>query len=166
MLLRHVARPLLAVPFVVDGLGAALRPSEHVEAAAAAADEIAGVAPGVPRLSRRQLTLAVRAHGVATAVAGVLLALHKAPRTAALALVALTLPLVVANEPFTSSGPARSQRAPRFVRNLGAVGAALLAAADTEGRPGVLWRVEHARVNRDAPPSGTGTPDGHEGTAR
>lgn len=150
MLLRHVARPLLAAPFVLDGLSAATRPGPHVEAAAAAADEIAGVAPGVPRLSRTQLTLLVRAHGAATAAAALLLAFHKAPRTAALALAALTVPLAVANEPFSRGTAPRTERVARFVRNLGSVGVALLVAADTEGRPGVRWRVEHARTERAA----------------
>jgi uncharacterized membrane protein YphA (DoxX/SURF4 family) len=150
VLLRHVARPLLAAPFVYDGLSAALRPAAHVDAAAAAADEVAAIVPTAPRVSRTQLGILVRVHGVLTAAAGVCLALHKAPRLAALALAVLTAPLAVANEPFTSHGAARTERAPRFIRNLGAMGAALIAAADHEGKPGMRYRVARARQERAA----------------
>jgi uncharacterized membrane protein YphA (DoxX/SURF4 family) len=150
VLLRHVARPLLAAPFVYDGLSAALRPAAHVDAAAAAAEEVSGLVPSVPQVSRTQLGILVRAHGLLTAVAGVCLALNKAPRTAALALAGLSVPLAVANEPFTSHGAARTERTPRFVRNLGAIGAALVAGVDYEGRPGVRWRVAKAREQRAA----------------
>ncbi|MFP3714410.1 DoxX family protein [Puerhibacterium sp. TATVAM-FAB25] len=144
MLLRRFARPLLATSFVYDGVQAALHPAEHTAAAregAALATERLGVKP----LSDAQLTLCVRVHGAATALAGLLLGLGKAPRTAALALAALTVPLAVVNQPFTSKGAERQARTTRFVRNLGAVGAALIAGVDTEGRPGVAWRVSHAR---------------------
>ncbi len=145
MLLRHLARPMLASWFVYDGVQAALKPAEHVRAARNGVELVekrAGV--DVP-LSDRQVAALVRAHGAATAVAGVFLAVGKAPRTAALTLAALTVPLAVVNQPFTSGEATRAERTRKFVANVGAIGAALIAGADYEGRPGVQWRLERAR---------------------
>jgi uncharacterized membrane protein YphA (DoxX/SURF4 family) len=145
MLLRRLARPLLAVPFVYDGLSAALRPAEHTDAAREGADTVTR-ALGVDPLDDTQVSLLVRAHGAATVVAGVLLAVGRAPRSAALTLAALTAPLAVVNQPFTSKGDLRKERTAKFVRNLGAVGAAVIAGIDLEGRPGVSYRIGQRRA--------------------
>ncbi|ROS78501.1 DoxX family membrane protein [Cellulomonas sp. PhB143] len=155
MILRPFARPMLAAWYVGQGVDAVRHPGEHAAGARAGADLLSSTVEQVPRLTDKQLTLLVRAHGGATVVAGLLLALGKAPRTSALALAALTVPLAVVDQPFTSAkgrgsgsepgGPSRSERTSRFLRDLGGIGAALIAAADTEGRPGVQWRVARAR---------------------
>ncbi|QAY63303.1 DoxX family membrane protein [Xylanimonas allomyrinae] len=144
MLLRRVARPLLAAPFVYDGVQAALHPDEHVEAARGLADQ-ATDRLGVARLTDAHLTLAVRAHGGLTAVLGVALGAGFLPRLASLKLAALALPLAVVHQPFTAKGPERAEKTAKFVRALGAVGGALLAGLDTEGKPGLSWRVSNAR---------------------
>jgi uncharacterized membrane protein YphA (DoxX/SURF4 family) len=144
MLLRRLARPLLASSFVYDGVQAALHPAEHATAAREGS-ALVTERLGRPALSDAQVTLLVRAHGVATALAGLALALNKAPRTAALTLAALTAPLAAVNQPFTSKGEERSDKSAKFMRNLGSIGAALIAGADLEGRPGMSWRVQHAR---------------------
>ena len=149
MLLRHIARPLLATPFIYDGVQAARKPSEHV-AAAKSGSALATQALGAEPLSEQQVVTLVRAHGIATAAAGTLLALGKAPRASAVALALLSLPLVVVNQPFTAPRDERGPRTDRFLRGLGAVGAALIAGADLEGRPGVSWRVQQARAARAA----------------
>ncbi len=145
MLLRHLARPMLASWFVYDGVQAALKPAEHVRAARAGVERVEKRVGIEAPLSERQVTTLVRAHGAATAVAGLCLAVGKAPRTAALALAALTVPLAVVNQPFTGGEATRAERTRKFVANVGAIGAALIAGADYEGRPGVQWRLERAR---------------------
>jgi uncharacterized membrane protein YphA (DoxX/SURF4 family) len=145
MLLRRLARPLLAAPFVYDGLSAALRPAEHTAAAREGADTVTRTL-GVEPLDDTQVSLLVRAHGAVTVVAGVLLAVGRAPRTAALTLAALTAPLAVVNQPFTSRGDERTAKTGKFVRNLGSVGAAVIAGIDLEGRPGVTYRIEQKRA--------------------
>jgi len=147
MLLRHIARPLLASSFIYDGVQAARNPSEHV-AAARSGSALATQALGAEPLSEKQVTTLVRAHGIATAAAGTLLALGKAPRASALALALLTLPLAVVNQPFTAPKDERPVRTDRFLHNLASVGAALIAGADLEGRPGLSWRVQQARAAR------------------
>jgi len=145
MLLRHLARPMLASWFVYDGVQAALKPAEHVRAARSGVALVErGAGTEVP-LSDAQVSALVRAHGAATAVAGLFLAVGRAPRTAALTLAALTVPLAVVNQPFTAGEATRAERTRKFVTNVGAIGAALIAGADYEGRPGVQWRLEKAR---------------------
>jgi len=144
MLLRRIARPLLAAPFVYDGIQAVLHPAEHLDAARDGSALVAKAA-GTEPLSDRQLGMVVRAHGAATALAGLFLAVGRTPRTAALALAALTAPLAVAHQPFTSKGAERSLRTAAFVKDLGKVGAAVIAGVDLEGRPGVTYRVNQAR---------------------
>ena len=147
MLLRHIARPLLASSFIYDGVQAARKPSEHV-AAAKTGSALATQALGAEPLSEKQVTTLVRAHGIATATAGTLLALGKAPSASAIALALLTLPLAAVNQPFTAPKEERGPRTDRFLRNLASVGAALIAGADLEGRPGLSWRVQQARAAR------------------
>ncbi|MBE1877365.1 DoxX family membrane protein [Myceligenerans pegani] len=149
MVLRHIARPLLASWFVASGVQAARKPAEHVQAAKRGSGLVTK-ALGAEPLSEKQVTTVIRAHGIALAAAGGLLALGKAPRTAAVTLALLTVPLAVVNQPFGSSDGDREARAQRFVGNLGAIGAALIAGADTEGRPSIGWRVQQARAARAA----------------
>ncbi len=162
MLLRRIARPLFASWFVAEGLDVVRHPSAHADEARGALDSLLGRLPAAVRqgptgqvigyeLTDRQLTSVVQAHGAALAGAGILLALNKAPRTAALALAALTAPLILVNLPRRrgTEGKAEKQaRRERFVRALAFTAGAVLAAADYEGRPGIGWRVHRARLER------------------
>ncbi|GAA3815079.1 DoxX family membrane protein [Cellulomonas soli] len=154
MLLRRVARPLFATWFVAEGVDVVRHPAPHADEIRATLARLpAGLLP--PSFDAEptdgQLRLAARVHGAALAVAGLMVVGGKAPRTAALALAALTAPLVVANLPDRKGGHDREQRRNRRDRLVQAVtftGAALLVAADREGRPGIAWRVEQARTAR------------------
>ncbi len=160
MLLRRIARPLFASWFLAEGLDAVRHPAAHAEVAREAVSAAAGQVPAgalggvLDRYrdpSTRQTYTLVQVHGTATAAAAVLLAVGKAPRVAALALAALTLPIAAANLPKPSRGltpEVRKERRARFVRTLAFSGGALLAAADREGRPGLTWRLEKARDER------------------
>ena len=149
MLLRKIARPLLATWFIRDGLDAARHPGVHVVTARSAVDQATNALGRAP-LTDRQLRTIVQLHGGLTVAAGFSLAVGRTPRVAALTLAALSLPLAVAEQPFTSGPRSRADRTEPFVRRLGAIGAALLAGVDYEGRPGMSWRIEHARTERAA----------------
>jgi uncharacterized membrane protein YphA (DoxX/SURF4 family) len=193
MLLRRIARPLFASWFLSEGIDAVRHPGPHVEVARGALDRVAAVVPAgslgsferYRHPSDKELTLVVRAHGAATTVAAVLLATGKAPRTAALVLAGLTLPLAAADAPDLPHRPtlrrgtsgagsghdevARAEkkvRTQRFVRSLAFAGGALLAAADTAGRPGLAWRVEHARATRAAAEKATAAKEAVAGALR
>ncbi|MDM7832449.1 DoxX family membrane protein [Cellulomonas edaphi] len=150
MLLRRIARPMFATWFISEGLDVVRHPAAHAaDARGALAMLQRRVSVDVPVLSERQLTTAVQAHGVAIAAAGALLALGRAPRTAALALAVLTAPLIAVNLPDkTADGRdplLRRARRERLVRALAFTGGAVLAGVDLEGRPGVAWRISQAR---------------------
>ncbi|MCL2468414.1 MAG: DoxX family protein [Micrococcales bacterium] len=149
-MLRRIARPLFATWFVVEGLGAALRPADHVTAIRQTAARVPG-GDALDKLSDDHLAMAVRAHGAAMTVAAVALGASKAPRTSATVLAALTVPMVIRTlPPPRSAEPTEDGRArrARLVQVLSAVGGALVAAGDTEGRPGVRWKVATARAER------------------
>jgi hypothetical protein len=151
--LHRIARPLFATWFVVEGAGAALRPGEHVAAIREAAARLPGQAgDAVNRVDDHRLGLVVRAHGTAMALAAGALAVGKAPRTAATLLALLTVPTLVRTlPPPRATKPTKEQtraRRGRQVQVLSAVGGALIAAGDTEGRPGLRWRVATARARR------------------
>ena len=166
MLLRRLARPLFASWFVTEGLDVVRHPAAHAAEARGALTTLRARLPGPSvrqgpagealgyELSDRQLTSIVQVHGVALAGAGVLLAVGKAPRTAALALAVLTAPLIVLNLPFKrvkGEDPVlRRARRDRFVRALAFTGGALIAGVDLEGRPGISWRVQKARSEHAA----------------
>lgn len=158
MLVRRVARPLLASWYVREGLDALRDPAPHTDRARRLVAGLSGRAPAGTPLStlreptQRQLDTLVRAHAAATVVCGLLLGLGRAPRTAALVLAGLTLPTALSNLPDRTADAgdpvAKRARRDRFVRALAFTGAAVLVAADHEGRPGVSWRLEHARTQR------------------
>lgn len=189
MLVRRIARPLFAAWFLSEGLDALRRPDPHLARADAAWHTLGrGRLPQPPDDDR--MRQAVRLHGAAMTVAALMLALGRAPRTAALTLAALTVPLAVVNQPFGAAarivatasdaaaahegrprsrfgrpvgatggvstpsvragGADRAAIRERFVRNLTMIGGALIVGLDHEGRPGLAWRVDHARVDRAA----------------
>ncbi len=147
MLLRRIARPLLAAPFVYDGVDAVRHPTEHVAAARPMTDKVTDKLNMKP-LTDEQLTLAVRAHGAVTAVLGVTLAVGFFPRISSVKLAAVTAPLAVVHQPFTSKGFVRKEKTAKFIRAIGYVGAALIAGVDNQGKPGLSWRVSNARKQR------------------
>ncbi len=99
MLVRRIARPLFAAWFLSEGLDALRRPDPHLARTDAAWHTLGrGRLPEPP--DDDTMRLAVRLHGAAMALAALMLALGRAPRTAALALAALTVPLAVVNQPF------------------------------------------------------------------
>jgi uncharacterized membrane protein YphA (DoxX/SURF4 family) len=164
MLVRRIARPLLATAFVADGVDAVRHPQAHVDRAEAAYRRLAE-RTDLPPVDRRRMTTAVRVHGAAVTTAGLALAVGRAPRTAALVLAVLTAPVALAHAPWPQSGAgsapqggrlARLRAAgdaeglDRFLRDLSLVGATIIAAIDLEGRPGVRWRASHARIDRAA----------------
>ena len=116
--LRAVARPLIAAIFVSGGLDAARRPGGRIQAAASI---------GVPRPE-----LAVRANGLAMAIAGLAFGLGVFPDWAAGILAALLIPTTVAGHPFwrEDDPQKRSGQRTHFLKNVAMIGGLLLAAAE------------------------------------
>jgi uncharacterized membrane protein YphA (DoxX/SURF4 family) len=139
-IVRRLARPLLATPLIQSGLDAARHPGPQAELARPVLDRVSA-----PLKLPQDPILVVRAAGGVTAAAGLLLAAGKLPRLSALAIV-LAAPAVQNSQPFWREKDPELRRTQRnaFVKNLGLLGGTLLAAVDTEGRPGLAWRGRRA----------------------
>jgi len=144
-LLRVVARPLLAAPFIADGVDALTHPRVHVERAAGVRPLIdkATDAVGLEPLTDEQLALATRVTGAVSVVAGLRFALGRRPRVAALTLAAIGAPMALVSAPLpgTTEGLSKEQIKRRRYRTLNKVGLAagvLLASTDRVGQPSAL----------------------------
>lgn len=153
---RLIARPMLASIFVVGGVNAL----KNTEAAAARAKRVTdSVVPAVQRLApgvtipTDPKTL-VRANAVAQITAGLALATGRAPRLSALTLAVTLVPTTAAGHRFweESDPQARANQKIHFFKNVSTLGGLIIAAVDTEGRPGLAWRAKHAAsdVRREA----------------
>ncbi|WP_418605385.1 hypothetical protein [Georgenia sp. SUBG003] len=79
-----------------------------------------------------------------------MLATGRRPRSAALTLALLNVPMTVVNNPVWAAhgGQQRKQYLSGLVRGLSLGGGLLLAAADLAGKPSWGWRVSNAREHR------------------
>jgi uncharacterized membrane protein YphA (DoxX/SURF4 family) len=126
MVLRQLARPLLASWFVYSGVQAYLSP--EIRAAKVAGDLEPALADlGVPDVSAQDV---VKAHGLATAGAAVSLALSRTPRSSALALALLSAGTLPVDTPFwKETDPAKRRAAlEEFIKSAALVGGVLIAA--------------------------------------
>ncbi|MDI6099127.1 DoxX family protein [Actinoplanes sp. NEAU-A12] len=131
---RTAARALLASIFVVDGIRTLARPEARAETARPLTDRVTPLLERTdPRLPTDPLTL-VRVKAVADVVAGLALATGRFTRPAAAVLAAGLIPHTA-----TDKGDRD-----HLLKNLGLLGGLLLAAVDTEGRPGLRYRTTHA----------------------
>jgi putative oxidoreductase len=137
---RRLARPLLAAIFVVGGWDAFWNPEGKVKKAVAVTDPLAEKA-GVEDLDAAML---VRVNGAVQIAGGVLLAVGRFRRPAALALIGSIVPTTYAGHRFwEESDPAtRAQQKMHFLKNVGLLGGLILAAFDTEGEPSLAWRAK------------------------
>ena len=153
---RLIARPLLASMFVVGGVNAFKNAPALAAKAKPTADRLRPLwektVPAV-KLPEETVTL-VRINGAAQVVAGLALARGRAPRLSSTILAASLLPSTAAGHQFwnESEPDARANQQIHFLKNLSMLGGLMLAAVDTEGRPGVAWRARHgaSAVRREA----------------
>ncbi len=147
---RLIARPLLAAG-IVYGAQNALRNTAAV--APKAAPLTAKIVPlarkaGVP-LPDDPATL-VRINAGVQIAGALALATGKAPRLGAAAIAVTLVPATIAGHPFWAETDPATKNAQRlqFFKNLSLLGGTLIAAGDTDGKPGVAWRTR--RAARDA----------------
>lgn len=141
---RSVARGLLSAIFIASGVKAVTNPAPMVDRAKKVTDRITPLIERAdPRIPTDPATL-VRINGAVQVTAGLLLATGRARRPAALALIGSLVPTTLAGHPFWEyQGAERAAQKIQFMKNLALAGGLLLAAADTEGRPGLAYRTEH-----------------------
>jgi putative oxidoreductase len=141
-IVRRLARPLLAASFIQEGLDAVLHPGKRTDEARPLVEAVAKPL-GLPQ----DPELLIRANGAVMMGAGTLFALGRMPRLTGLALAATLAPgvyLHVMSMRTEKDGERRKAELDDLVRDLGRLGGALLAAVDTQGRPGLAWRGRHA----------------------
>ncbi|HRA74969.1 MAG TPA: DoxX family protein [Propionicimonas sp.] len=146
-LLRFVARSMLASYFVLNGVKAFRDPESQVAAAEPIVDKLMPLATSaLPRQVSVYLpedaTGFVKCTGAAQVIGGVSLATGLFRRLGAGVLAATMVPHVIASNPL-GVGPAdREQARAQLAKNVALLGGVLLAALDTEGKPGLKWRAK------------------------
>ncbi len=141
-MVRRFARPMLASMFLAGGIDALRDPASKVPVAEDIAPRVAARLPG---LDDRDTKALVRINGGVQVAAGTLLALGRMPRLSALALAATLVPTTAAAHRFWElENGERAQQQVHFLKNVSMLGGLLLTAVDTEGKPGIAWRVQHA----------------------
>ncbi|MDQ6709595.1 MAG: DoxX family membrane protein [Candidatus Dormibacteraeota bacterium] len=126
--IRSLARPLLAAPFILGGIAVLRNPGGRVEAARPVVERVASmmpIAPADPETAVR-LNAAVQVGGGAMLAAGIL------PRLAALALATSLVPTTIAGHAFwTISDPQkRAMQRTQFLKNTAMMGGLLITALD------------------------------------
>ncbi|WP_346537537.1 DoxX family protein [Micromonospora sp. DPT] len=142
---RSLARVMLSGIFVISGVRNFQHPERLVPAAQPITDRVAPLISNVaPQLPTDTTTL-VRANSAVQFAAGLMLATGRFTRPAALVLAGTLVPVTIAGHPFWKNDDpaARNNNQVHFLKNLGLFGGLLLAAADTEGKPGLRWRAGH-----------------------
>lgn len=143
MIVRRIARPMLASIFVFGGINALRYAGAHKPAAEPVAKKIA--APlGLPE----DTELLVRVNGAAMVGGGALLATGKFPRAASTLLAASLVPTTATHQFWNETDPeAKQMQQVQFFKNVSLLGGLLLAAADTAGKPGLTYRAKLATEN-------------------
>jgi uncharacterized membrane protein YphA (DoxX/SURF4 family) len=146
MLIRRIARPLLSVVFIGQGVDSLLNPKPAAEAAAptvsglqALPDPIGSSIPSDPQ-TFAQINAAVQIGG------GLLLATGKMPRIASAALAFTVLPANLGAHMFwNETDPERkAEKRQAFLTDLSLLGGLMIASADTGGKPSLGWRGRQA----------------------
>ena len=139
---------MIASMFVVGGVNALKNTDAMAIKAKKITDRVVPLlqraAPTTP-LPSDPATL-VRINALTQIGAAAALATGRAPRLSSAVLAASLVPTTVAGHAFWEEGDPQAKKAQRvqFFKNVSMFGGLLLAAVDTEGKPGVAWRTRHA----------------------
>ncbi|GAA1378501.1 MAG TPA: DoxX family membrane protein [Candidatus Luteococcus avicola] len=157
-LTRAAGRTMLASFFVVNGAKAAANPTPLVGDAEPIARKVVPLAqrlapPSAANYIPEDTKQLVRLSGVAQLLGGLGLATGLARRPSAALLGASMVPHVMASRPTRQmSGEARTAARSVMLRNVALLGATLIAAQDTQGKPSLGYRAssQARQVRRDA----------------
>lgn len=144
-----LARPMLASYFIADGIDAVRSPEAH----AAKFQKLTSTLEraGVPPVLTSDTVMLARVSGAVSAMAGFALAVGRKPRIAACTLALLNVPITLINNPVWDAPESEETRKEQFrglFRGLGLGGGLILAAADSNGRPSLSWRMQNSREHR------------------
>lgn len=133
---------MLASIFIAGGVDGLRNPGPKADAAENVATPVARKLPYLPEDPE---TL-VKINAAVMLGAGSMLALGRLPRLSAVLLAGSIVPTTLAGHRFWEQEDAagKAQQRIHFFKNVGLLGGLMLAAVDTEGKPGVAWRMKHA----------------------
>lgn len=146
MLIRRIARPLLSVAFIGQGVDALRNPKSAADAARPALDGMRQLPDPIgPNVPSNAETFA-RANAAVQIGGGLLLATGKMPRLASAALAVTVIPGSLGGHMFWNEvDPQRKADERRaFMTDLSLLGGLIIAAVDTEGKPSLGWRGRRA----------------------
>ncbi len=143
-LVRVLARPMLASSFVLTGVDRLRNADTTATALRPTLDRIVKVIPSAASVTKDERQVA-KILGAAHLGAAVMLGIGRFSRLSALVLVGTSAlnTAVEFNNADSSTPQARKARRNQLIKNVSLIGAVLLAAVDTNGRPGLAWRAEH-----------------------
>ncbi len=147
MLVRRIARPLLASSFIYGGIDTLRNPQTRVPGARPVVETITEQADKtLPVEVPRDVEQWVKIDAGIKVGAGTLFALGKLPRLSALAMAGSIVPTTLAGHRFWEHDDPKERfgQLSNFLKNAGLFGGLLIAAVDTEGKPSVGWRARRA----------------------
>lgn len=141
---RRLARPLLAATFVASGVDQLRNARQTADQLQPVLQRAGSIVPQASVVTDNEMLVA-RMVGAVQVGAGVMLAAGKFPRISALVLAKMAAinAIVEYRNADQATPEGRRLRRSQLLKNLGLVGAGLLAAVDTAGRPGLAWRASH-----------------------
>lgn len=147
MIMRRIARPMLAAIFVSGGIEQLRNPKPPMRAAEPVLDKTVGkVEDKLPDEIPTDTESLVKIDAAVKIGAGIALGLGRFPRLASLLLAGSLIPTTAAGHRFWECDDPQERAAQRthFFKNVGLLGGLLIASGDTHGKPSVAWRTKHA----------------------
>jgi uncharacterized membrane protein YphA (DoxX/SURF4 family) len=146
MLIRRIARPMLAATFIARGAEALRSPKSAADAARPTLEGLSKLPDPVGANVPTNAETVVRVTAAVQIVAGLLLTTGKLPRLSSTALALSVVPGSLGAHAFWSEPDPSRKAAERraFLSDVGLVGGLIIAAVDTEGRPSLGWRARRA----------------------
>jgi uncharacterized membrane protein YphA (DoxX/SURF4 family) len=147
MIMRRIARPMLAAVFVSGGIETLRNPKPRIQAAEPVLDKTVGrIEDKLPDEVPTDTETLVKLDAAVKIGAGLALALGKFPRLASVLLAGSLVPTTVASHRFWEheDPQERARQQAHFFKNVGLIGGLMIAAGDTHGKPSVAWRAKHA----------------------
>lgn len=146
MLIRRIARPLLSVAFIGQGVDALRNPKPAADAARPALDGMRALPDPIGTNVPSDAETFARVNAAVQIGGGLLLATGKMPRLASAALAFTVIPGSIGGHMFwTETDPQRKADERRaLMTDLSLLGGLIIAAVDTEGKPSLGWRGRRA----------------------
>lgn len=146
MLIRRIARPMLATTFIARGVDALRSPKPAADAARPVVGAVRKLPPPVAPTSVPEAETVAKVNAAVQIGGGLLLATGRMPRLASGLLALTVIPGGLGSHAFWSeSDPERQAEQRRaFLTDVSLIGGLIIAAADTEGKPSLAWRGRRA----------------------